>query len=215
VKYFIILFILVGYLQPIHASANKPHLEVANNDILDKSSLQRGALIFTNHCSVCHSLKYMRYNRIAKDLNWTDEEVIQKMTFGTKKAVDLVKASVTDEQAIKVLGTKVPDLSLMSRLKGPDYIYSFLKGFKLDENQKWDNSILKSTAMPNVLYSLKNHSTTEEFDENVRDVVNFLDYVGEPIKATRWSLGKYVLIFLFILFIFTYLLKKEYWKDVK
>lgn len=191
-------------------------LEKANINLKDKASLQRGAILFSNYCMACHSLKYMRYNRIARDLGWTDDEIIKKMAYGQAKPVDDVMTRMLPGVDMEVLGTKVPDLSLMARLKGPDYIYTFLKGFEYDEKtQKWDNKVLHGTAMPNILEDVQRQAPKEKYDQDVRDITNFLDYVGEPVKLERQSLGWKVMLFLFIFFIITYLLKKEYWRDIK
>lgn len=205
-------------LMPITTLAAGPalDLEKANNSLNDQDSLQRGAVLFSNYCLACHSVKYMRYNRIAADLGWSNEEVIEKVAYGENKPVDHVMTRMLPGVAMDVLGTEVPDLSLMARLKGTDYIYTFLKGYDYDEQaQKWDNKLLKGTVMPNVLEGLERHGTQEEYQQAVRDIANFLEYVGEPAKMERHSLGWKVMLFLLVLIIFTYLLKREYWRDVK
>ena len=110
-----------------------------------------------------------------------------------------------------------PDLSLVARAKGTDWIYTYLRGFYEDESKVFgvNNKVLANASMPDVLWSLKEGKPEAEFDQDVRDITNFLDYVGEPAKLIRTSLGVWVLLFLGALFILTYLLKKEYWKDVK
>ena len=190
-------------------------LDKANNDIRDTESLQRGAVLFANYCLACHSLKYMRYNRIANDLGWSNEEVVAKLSYGMSKPVDIVTTSMQEGVALDVFGTEVPDLSLMARLKGPDYIYTFIRAYHQDEQGNWDNKILVGTAMPNVLEGLRRHQSAEDFDQTTRDITNFLEYVGEPIKVARYDLGIKVMLFLFVLLILTYLLKREYWRDIK
>jgi ubiquinol-cytochrome c reductase cytochrome c1 subunit len=190
-------------------------LDKANNDIRDTESLQRGAVLFANYCLACHSLKYMRYNRIANDLGWSNEEVVAKLSYGMNKPVDIVNSHMQEGVALDVFGTEVPDLSLMARLKGSNYIYSFIRGYHQDEKGNWDNKILVGTAMPNVLEGLRRHQSEEAFEQTTRDITNFLEYVGEPIKVTRYDLGVKVMLFLFVLFILSYLLKREYWRDIK
>ncbi|WP_294945476.1 cytochrome c1 [Sulfurivirga sp.] len=212
--------ILAGLLVSLNVWAGGGHgqpLEKANNDLRDKASLQRGAVLFSNYCQACHSIKYMRYNRIARDLGWTDEEVVEKMAHGLNKPTDAVLARGDLEAIAKVLGTTPPDLSLMARRSGPDYIYSFLLGYfeKDPEKGVWDNHYLPGTAMPNVLEDKYRFADEAERRHAARDLTNFLEYVGEPIKLYRQSLGWKVLLFLFVFFIIAYLLKKEYWRDVK
>lgn len=195
-------------------------LEKANNDIRDKESLQRGAVLFANYCMVCHSAQYMRYNRVARDLGWTDEEVIEKLAFGQRLPVDYMMTYMQDGVSESKFGIEAPDLSLMARLKGNDYVYTFLRSYYLEnedvwEPPVWNNNVLQGTSMPNVLEGIQKHATPEEFDLVTRDLVNFLDYIAEPYKVDRWDLGWKVILFLLLLLLLTYLLKREYWRDVK
>lgn len=215
-KKFLFLLSLITFSALAQASGVQLSLEKPGNDLKDKASLQRGAILFSNYCMACHSVKYMRFNRIARDLGWSDEEILAKVAYGQNRIVDNVMTRMPAGVDMEVLGTVVPDLSLMARLRGSDYVYSFIRGFEYDEaTEEWDNHLLKGTAMPNVLESLRRHATHEEFDQATRDLTNFLEYVGEPVKVDRQELGWKVMLFLFVLFFFTYLLKKEYWRDVK
>ncbi|MDP9082150.1 MAG: cytochrome c1 [Pseudomonadota bacterium] len=213
-------------------------------DINNVDSLQRGARNFMNYCSGCHSLKYLRYNRIAADLQIPEPELVANLMFTTDKPFETVNTSMPPD-AESWFGKQPPDLSLMARARGVDYIYSFLKGFYVDKSRPWgvNNLYLPSTAMPDVLVGrhglqkpvFKNQADArgsaqmvlvgvesmspgamkpEEYDQFVRDIANFLDYAGEPIKAKRQSMGIFVMLFLLVFFVFAYLLKKEYWKDV-
>jgi ubiquinol-cytochrome c reductase cytochrome c1 subunit len=217
----------------------------AGTDINDIASLQRGARDFMNYCSGCHSLTYVRYNRIAEDLKIPEKELTANLMFTSNKVFDGVVSAMPAADAANWFGKTPPDLSLMARERGTDYIYSFLKGFYNDNARPWgvNNLYLPGVAMPAVLSSLqgtqqavyKNEpdaggsahmvlvgvksltpgSLSElEYDGFVRDVTNFLDYAGEPVKAKRQSLGVFVTLFLLVGFVFAYLLKKEYWKDV-
>ncbi len=209
-----ISFLLMTLFGSAYASGSHLHLEHAHNDLRDKASLQRGAVLFSEYCLSCHSVKYMRFNRIARDIGWSDEEIIKKMAFGQYKIVDNVIQRIPADVEHEVFGTVAPDLSLMSRQKGTDYIYTFLLSFH-EKNGKWDNVLLHGTAMPNVLEGLERHEDKEKVEQVARDIANFLEYVGEPVKTVRWDLGWKVLLYLAFFFILTYLLKKEYWRDVK
>ncbi len=219
-------------------------IQASGADINNTDSLQRGARNFMNYCSGCHSLKYLRYNRMAADLKIPESELAGNLMFTTDKAFDTVNSSMPPD-AESWFGKQPPDLSLMARARGVDYIYSFLKGFYVDKTRPWgvNNLYLPSTAMPDVLAErqglqkpvFKNepdeHGSArmvlvgteamtpgamkpEEYDQFARDTANFLDYAGEPIKAKRQSLGVFVVLFLLVFFVFARLLKKEYWKDV-
>lgn len=190
-------------------------LEPAQNNLRDQDSLKRGAILFSNYCMACHSLKYMRYNRIARNLGWDEDAIVSEMAYGQSTVVENVTTRMLPGVAMDVLGTEPPDLSLMSRLKGSDYIYTFLRGYEQNEKGAWDNHLLKGTSMPNVLEGIQRHASEEEYAEAVRDITNFLDYVGEPSKIDRLDLGWKVIVFLLVLLLLAYLLKREYWKDIE
>ena len=198
-------------------AAGDLHLDHANTDISDTASLQNGAKLFMNYCSGCHAIGFMRYNRIAKDLNLSDSLVAEHLMFAGEKPGETITTAMPKEGAAKWFGGTPPDLSLVARAKGTDWIYTYLRGFYKDGSKVFgvNNKVLENASMPDVLWSLKENKSETEFNQDVRDITNFLDYVGEPAKLIRTSLGVWVLLFLGVLFVLTYLLKKEYWKDVK
>jgi ubiquinol-cytochrome c reductase cytochrome c1 subunit len=213
-------------------------------DIKNTESLQRGARNFMNYCSGCHSLKYLRYNRLAADLKIPESELAGNLMFTSDKAFDTINSAMPKDSE-SWFGKEPPDLSLIARARGVDYLYSYMKGFYADKTRPWgvNNLYLPSAAMPHVLQALQGsqkpvfknepdgHGSArmvlvgvaamtpgalkpEEYDQFVRDIVNFLDYAGEPVKEKRQSMGVFVTLFLLVFFVFAYLLKKEYWKDV-
>ena len=198
-------------------AAGDLHLDHANTDISDTASLQNGAKLFMNYCSGCHAIGFMRYNRIAQDLNLSDSLVAEHLMFAGEKPGETITTAMPKEGAAKWFGITPPDLSLAARSKGTDWIYTYLRGFYEDDSKVFgvNNKVLENASMPDVLWSLKEGKSEAEFDQDVRDITNFLDYVGEPAKLIRTSLGVWVLLFLGVLLVLTYLLKKEYWKDVK
>jgi len=198
-------------------SAGNLHLDHANTDISDTASLQNGAKLFMNYCSGCHAISFMRYNRIAKDLNLSDSLVAEHLMFAGEKPGDTITTTMPKEAATKWFGGPPPDLSLVARSKGTDWIYTYLRSFYEDESKIFgvNNKVLENASMPDALWSLKKAKSEAEFNQDVRDITNFLDYVGEPAKLIRTSLGVWVLLFLSVLLVLTVLLKKEYWKDVK
>jgi ubiquinol-cytochrome c reductase cytochrome c1 subunit len=218
----------------------------ADTDISNTQSLQRGARNFMNYCSGCHSMKYVRYNRMAADLKIPQAELEHNLMFTTEKVSDGINSAMPADAATW-FGKLPPDLSLIARARehGVDYIYSYLKGFYVDKTRPWgvNNLYLQASAMPHVLWQLQGLQKPvfkpgsdgnggaqvelvgvepmtagtmkpEEYDQFVRDITNFLDYAGEPIKEKRQSMGVFVILFLLVFFVFAYLLKKEYWKDV-
>ncbi len=213
-KLFLIALLLsLGVL----ASGGELHLEEAHTDISDTVSLQNGAKLFMNYCSGCHAISFMRYNRIAKDLDLSDSAVAENLMFAGEKVGDLITTAMPEDAASKWFGGTPPDLSLVARSKGTNWIYSYLRGFYADDSKIFgvNNKVLANASMPDALWSLKESQSEAEFAQSARDITNFLDYVGEPAKLIRTGLGVWVLSFLTLLLVLSYFLKKEYWKDVK
>lgn len=242
-----ITLILVSLLVSLtaQASASAIPLDKANIDPDDKASLQRGARYFVDYCFNCHSLAYSRYKRISTDLDIPEQDISNEMLFTGAKIGDTMTISLRKSDAKNFFGTAPPDLSVESRARGVDWIYTYLRSFYQDDSRPWgvNNAVFKDVAMPHVLWELqglqqavteetnddgKKHAhitgfkiiqpgamNTEQFDNAVRDIVNFLHYVGEPAKAKRLQLGRWVLLFLALFLVVTYLLKKEYWRDIK
>jgi ubiquinol-cytochrome c reductase cytochrome c1 subunit len=227
------------------ASGGDVHLDNANIDPTNKDSLQRGAKTFVNYCMGCHSAKYQRYNRLARDLGISEEDVMENLMFTGENTGDQMDISMTSAMGKKWFGAAPPDLTLVNRVRGSDWLYTYLRTFYQDDSRPFgvNNQVFDNVGMPNVLWQLQGvqkpvyktltdddghghevlervelveagTQSAEEFDRTVRDLVNFLAYMGEPIKLERQSLGIKVLLFLVLFFIVAYLLKKEYWKDV-
>jgi len=223
----------------------------AGNQITNLSSLQRGARNFMQYCSGCHSLKYMRYSRLADDLKISENLRDTLLVKPGDKPSDYIKTSMPEADATQWFGKVPPDLSLIARARGSDYLFNFLTTFYADPASRQtgvNNLQLPGTAMPHVLASLQGVQTAEfktietpgpdgkpvptkefekfdagvagsltpeQYDEFVRDIVNFLQYVGDPSQVERQSLGVWVVLFLLLFTGIAYLLKKEYWKDIR
>lgn len=214
------------------ASGSSVHLESANIDLNDTESLQRGLDLFQNNCSGCHSTQYQRYSRVADDLGISLDDMREKFMFDKDaKPGDLMENSIPEDAAAQWFGATPPDLTLVARVRGEDWIYTYLKGFYKDENRPFgvNNIVFPSVGMPHVLEHLQGipvkqddgtlvatggSLNAEEYDQVVRDITGFLVYSGDPVKLERERLGWWVMGFLFIFFVLAYLLKKEYWRDV-
>lgn len=237
-------FALAG-TTPVLAAEGGGLSGLANNDVANAASLQRGARNFVNYCQGCHSAKYVRYNQLARDLGMTEQQVIDNLMFGAARPTETMDIAMRPADGERWFGIAPPDLSLMARSRGPDYIYNFLRSFYVDPARPAgvNNLMLPNAAMPDVLWELQGlqkatfaeegHKgatqlvfrkfepvspgklTPEQYDEFVRDTVNFLDYIGEPMKLKRQSLGILVVAFLLVFGLFAYLLKHEIWKDVR
>ena len=225
--------------------ASVAELAPANNDIGDIASLQRGAKYFVNYCIGCHSAQYVRYNRLGEDLGLTDAQVVEHLMFGVGQLHDTMVSSMRPEDGAVWFGVAPPDLSLIARSRGVDYLYNYLRGFYADPSRPTgsNNLWLENTAMPDVLWelggirsaafsetaedgvvtrSLEHFETIrqgslseDEFEQVVRDITNFLEYIGEPIQLERRALGVRVIAFLLIFLVIAYMLKREVWRDVQ
>jgi ubiquinol-cytochrome c reductase cytochrome c1 subunit len=189
---------------------------VAKNDVSDLNSLQRGARNFFNYCAGCHSLKFIRYNQIAQDLGLDESQLVQNLIFTEAKPDDAVIANMLPSDGSRWFGKSPPDLSLITRSRGTDQVYNFLRTFYKDSTSPTgaDNRALPGTSMPNVLWLVQEQLNEKEFDQFTLDIVNFLDYVSEPIQSERKRVGIWVILFLLIFLIFSYGLYKDIWKEV-
>ena len=224
--------------------ASDMEMESANNDIGNVASLQRGARNFMNYCAGCHSAQYVRYNSVGKGLELSEDHLVEYLMFNAEKTFETIQASMPREDAARWFGQAPPDMSLIARAKGTDYLYNFLRGFYLDAESPTgvDNLYLPGTSMPHVLWELQGYQaavfeqpdpeaggaprfesfelvaegtlSVEDYDAFVRDTVNFLEYISEPVRSTRRVLGVWVLLFLTVFLIIASMLKNQIWKDV-
>lgn len=220
------------------------HLDKAPIDLTDKASLQNGARMFQNYCLGCHQMQYQRYARTFRDLDIPEDVGMENLMFTGKKVGDHIKNNMATKDAEKWFGAAPPDLTNVARVRGPDWLYTYLRSFYADPSRPFgvNNEVFPLVGMPHVLQELqgtpykayetrlvdgeskdvyagiktdgKGELTTEEYDRAVADLVNYLEYVGEPSKLEAKALGIKVMVFLLIFFVVAYLLKKEYWKDV-
>jgi len=233
-------------LLPTFAMAAGPSVPTldANIDLTDKASLQRGAKLFMNYCLGCHQMQYQRYERTFRDIGIPTEVGKEQLIFDDSKVGSHILNAIETDDAAKWFGAAPPDLTLVARVRGADWIYTYLKSFYKDESRPFgvNNIIFPSVGMPHVLQELQGLPTpitkeveehgnkvtkvvgtetdgsgemsTDEYDQAARDLTNFLAYVGEPSRLESEAIGIKVLGFLVILFILAFLLKKEYWRDV-
>ncbi len=224
------------------AEAGYP-LDRSPHDPRDLVSLQNGARTYVNYCLGCHGLQFMRYDGF-KDLGLSEAQIRDNLMFTGEKVSESIKIAFNPKEAKAWFGAAPPDLSVVARSRGADWLYTYLRSFYRDPKTitGWNNAVFPNVAMPHPLWALqgqrslqvvsgeegghgaleykwseitKGAQTAAEYDTTVRDLVNFLVYVGEPSGVYRRPIGIVVLFVLGVLFIFSYLLKKEYWKDVK
>lgn len=217
-------------------------LQSANTNLRDVAGLQHGAKLFMNYCSSCHSLEYLRYSRMAEDLQLSEQEVMDNLNFTGAKFQEPIVSAMPAADAETWFGKAPPDLSLEVRAKGADWVYSYLHGFYLDPSRPvgWNNTVFPNASMPNALVSLQGvqqpvetdngsdeeggipklelvqagSMTPAQFDAAVRDLVSFMEYAAEPAVLKRTRMGVWVIFYLALFTLLAYLLKKEFWKDV-
>ncbi|MDR3351615.1 MAG: cytochrome c1 [Zoogloeaceae bacterium] len=212
------------------------HLDPAPDVSNDPAALQNGVQLFVNYCQGCHSLSSIRYNRL-QELGLTEQQIADNLMFTTDKIGEPMLNAMKSEEAKKWFGAVPPDLSLVARARasesgtGADWLYTYLRTFYRDETRPtgWNNLVFDKVGMPHIFYELQGiqefdgHElksvkggklSPEEYDKAVADLVGFLVWAGEPQAKLRKTLGVWVLLFLAVLGVFAYLLKKEYWKDV-
>lgn len=232
-----VLFAVLASSSPVFA-AGGGNLMHADVNIRDTAAIQRGARLFVNYCLACHSASYMRYNRIAEDLGLSEDAVIENLVFADVAIGDTMDIAMRPQDSEAWLGKTPPDLSLASRSRGADWLYTYLLTFYQDEKGGWNNLALPNASMPHVLWQLQgiqkpvyaqhdgldvvDHlvpgtpglQSQEEYQDTVRDLVSFMEYLGEPAKVKRKNVGIWVLLFLALFALIAYALKAEYWRDV-
>lgn len=268
----LILFVLIGFSSIGFSAGGAPcghylsedgssegQCESADIDPTDLSSLQKGAQLYINYCLGCHSLKYARYKRVSEDLEIPLEIFKDNLIFGDQKLGDLIEIGMDPKEAKKWFGNAPPDLTLEAGLRGPDWVYTYLKSFYIDESRPLgvNNKVYENVGMPHVLINMQGvqrsvckkiplmasnggnkqdpltgeflstekcgflevmqgtgEVSSVEFDKNMKDLTNFLAYMTDPAKVERESIGVYVILYLFIFTILSYLLYREFKKDL-
>jgi len=274
-----LLLLSLGVAINVMAAGSSETLS-ANTDRKSVISMQKGAQTFMNYCAACHSMQYMRYDAMVEFLEIPAEIVEKNLMFSGDQITDHITNNVPEKAALDWFGKVPPDLTLVARVRGVDWLYTFLKSYYTDSNRPFgvNNTLFTDVGMPHVLAplqgtqiktnaafelqtkieqanlalakaqkegnssevdtqraiiteataaisDLKTSNTyfeiaeagslsAEEYDVLVRDLVNFLDFAGEPNKLERHALGIKVILFLLVFFFLSYFLKKEYWRDV-
>ena len=219
------------------------HLDHAPVDLSDQASLQRGAKMFVNYCLSCHGASAMRYNRL-RDIGLTEEQIKGNLMFAGEKVGETMTVAMNQKEAKAWFGAAPPDLSVIARARGADWLYTYLRGFYRDSTRPtgWNNTVFDKVGMPHVLYELQGEQSLkieetvaadggkaekhalvldkpgklspQEYDASVADLVNYLVFMGEPARNVRTSMGWVVLLFLGFMLVLAVFLKKEYWKDI-
>ena len=241
------LLIALITLVPSLAFAAGPEvpLDEADVDLHDKASLQRGAQLYMNYCLGCHQMQYHRYKRTFEDLNIPLELGEGNLQFTGDKVGDRITNNMSTESASNWFGTAAPDLTNVARVRGADWIYTYLRSFYKDDSRPFgvNNAVFPNVGMPHVLEELQGvpektyeermidgemkeiyagiqadgsgRLSASEYDQAALDLTSFLVYTGEPMLLEQRRIGWFVFGFLLIFTILAWLLKKEFWKDLK
>ncbi|RUO34134.1 cytochrome c1 [Aliidiomarina soli] len=219
-------------------------LDRADHDLSDKASLQRGAQLYMNYCLACHSMQYQRYSRTFDDLD-IPQELGEELLQFTNEPGGHKTSAIDGDASAEWFGLTPPDLTMVARVRGADFIYTYLRSFYADDSRPFgvNNDVFENVGMPHVLEELQGTPrrveeqrmvdgemkdvyvgiradgngtmSPEEFDQAMLDLTNFLVYTGEPMILERQRMGYFVIGFLIVFLILTILLKKEYWRDIK
>ena len=238
------LFLPFALLLPLRLFAEEGfRLDHSPHDPRDIVSLQAGARTFVNYCQGCHGAQYMRLNRLT-EIGLSEAQIRDNLMFSVDKVGETMKTAMPAKDAKPWFGVAPPDLSVIARSRGADWLYTYLRTFYRDPKSAtgWNNIVFPNVGMPHALWTLQGERALEvsrveepggherleskwvqlspgslsqvEYDAAVRDLVNFLVYVSEPAASRRKAIGIVVLFVLGVVFIFAWLLKREYWKDV-
>jgi ubiquinol-cytochrome c reductase cytochrome c1 subunit len=233
------LFLLAAAPVVAFAAGANVHLDKAPINVADQDSLQRGARVFVNYCLNCHSAVSMRYSRM-EDLGLTEDQIKGNLLFAAEKPGETMRAAMSKGDSKAWFGAAPPDLSVIARSRGADWLYTYLRGFYRDETRAtgWNNTVFDKVGMPHVMWNLQGEMvpvykkegehevierlelvkpgsvTLAEYDAMMGDLVNYLVWMGEPAQLQRKQLGVIVLLFLAVFFVVAYYLKKEFWKDI-
>ncbi|MBK1734101.1 hypothetical protein CKO15_02145 [Halorhodospira abdelmalekii] len=226
----------VSFVGPAFAGMSMENPRVSHHD---RDSIRKGAEHFVQYCSGCHSVQYLRYDRLAEDTGmdaeWLEERLILEEGLEHHKPM---LSAMAAEDGVNWFGTAVPDLSMTARVRGEDWIYTFLNAYFKDEDQPlgFDNWVQEATAMPHVLVHLqgtpqpvfddngrlvdievpeRGEMSRREYERMTAELTAFLSYAAEPIRADRERMGIWVLLFLMVMTAVFYLLYKEYWRELK
>ena len=237
----IISILAFFFVTNVHAAGNDVPLKKVLIDLGNKQSLQRGAQIYMNNCSGCHTLKYQRYIKFTDHLDLDSKTIEKNLIFTTDfsgertKIGSLILNAVNETHSKEAFGVMPPDLTLTARSRGSDWIYTFLLSFYKDESRPFgaNNKLYPNVNMPHVLWYMEGvkeptdpsltdfryissgSMSYDEYESSITDLVNFLTYVSEPAQLDRYRIGFWVILFLVVFSALAYLLKVEYWKDVK
>lgn len=250
----ILIALTIGLSATMAAAAggSNVYLDHMKPDMKNTESLQEGLRTFMDFCAGCHSMEYARYNRVARDLDIPEDVFMENIVFSDDvRFGDLMTIAMDKSDGKAWFGATPPDLTMVTRVRGVDWVYTYLRSFYKDDSRPYgvNNSVYPKVGMPHVMlelqglcahpasseshggvdpltgneihdgscsnYAVEGELDEHEFDKVVYDLVNFLNYMGEPYQNDRKSLGWKVFAFLSVLLVLSILLQRELFKDIK
>ena len=171
-KNWVAALLLAAPMSMALASGGHANYEKVDIDLRDQVSLQHGAQIFANYCLSCHSASGMRFNRL-RDIGLTEDEIKKNLMFTTDKVGDVMLSAMNPKDAAKWFGAEPPDLTLIARSRGADYLYAYMRGFYKDPTRPngWNNTVFDKVGMPHPLWE----------QQGIRAVE--LDTKGQPVMV--------------------------------
>ncbi|HKW38565.1 MAG TPA: cytochrome c1 [Burkholderiales bacterium] len=159
-----ILLLLLALAAPLAtAQEESVRLDAAPIDPRDVASLQAGARTLVNYCLNCHAAGMMRYSKL-EEIGLTEAQIKDNLLFTADKIGELMNVALTKKEAKEWLGTAPPDLSVIARARGADWLYTYLRSFYRDKESAtgWNNMVYDRVAMPNVLWTLSGQQVQVE-----------------------------------------------------
>ena len=151
-----LFFLLLALPTAAFATGATVHLDKAPVNVQDQESLQRGARVFVNYCLNCHSANYSRYNRM-QDFGLTEQQIKDNLLFAAEKPGETMRVAMKVADAKAWFGAPPPDLSVITRSRGADWVYTYLRSFYRDDSRPtgWNNTVFDKVGMPHVLHELQ------------------------------------------------------------
>jgi ubiquinol-cytochrome c reductase cytochrome c1 subunit len=185
-----LIFLILALPTMALAAGPSVPLDKAPVNVDDHESLQRGARVFVNYCLNCHSASYMRYNRM-EDIGLSEVQIKENLMFAADKPGELMKVAMRTADAKEWFGAAPPDLTVITRSRGANWIYTYLRGFYRDDSRPtgWNNTVFDKVGMPHVLQDLQGHMAPvmrmeKSADGKEHQVIDHLTLV-KPGKLTQ------------------------------
>lgn len=183
-----VITVVPALLAPLGAQAAEVSVKLDSPkiDVADFVSLQSGARTFVNYCLNCHSASLVRYNTLER-IGLTEQQIKDNLMFTADKIGEPMDVAFTKADAKAMFGVVPPDLSVIARSRGADWLYTYLRGFYRDSNTVtgWNNTVYPNVGMPHVLWKLQGERV-QKIEPVLRDGQPVMDH-GEPLTRVTYE----------------------------